>query len=217
MAVKRPGNGIMPSSNFNDSNMADIAEGAEAAGATHPQLPVFLVGMPGAGKTTIGKALARHLQRPFLDLDHELERRCGVRIPTIFDLEGEAGFRRRETCALDECTRQPGIVLATGGGAVLAAENRRLLRERGMVVYLKARAIDLYHRTRHDRNRPLLQNPDPLGTLSRLLEQREPFYEEIADLTIETGRHPVQHVVRRVLPLLQTYSREPDLLCKKLP
>ncbi len=178
-------------------------------------LSIFLVGMPGAGKTTIGRGLARALSRSFVDVDHELERRCGVRVPIIFDLEGEAGFRQRETCAIDECTKRPGIVLATGGGAVLAAENRRLLHERGLVVYLRARPADLYARTRHDRNRPLLQTDDPLGTIERLLAVRDPFYREVAHLTIDTGQMPVHHLVNRIVPMLRTYSREPELLCRK--
>lgn len=190
---------------------------SEESSEANPSLPIFLVGMPGAGKTTIGKALAKTLNRPFMDLDHELERRCGVRIPIIFDLEGEAGFRQRETCVLDECTRQAGIVLATGGGAVLAEVNREMLSQRGLVIYLKARSADLYARTRHDRNRPLLQNPDPVGTLDRLLGQRAPLYEAIADLTIETGRTPVPQLVRRISPLVHSSLLEAETLCKKLP
>ncbi len=178
-------------------------------------LPIFLVGMPGAGKTTIGRGLARALSRTFMDLDHELEARCGVRIPIIFDLEGETGFRRRETCALDECSRQRGVVLATGGGAVLAAENRTYLRERGLVVYLRARPADLYARTRHDRNRPLLRTEDPLATLEALMAVRDPLYREVAHLTVDTGRIAVRHLVNRIVPMLRTYSREPELLCRK--
>ena len=178
-------------------------------------LSIFLVGMPGAGKTTIGRGLARALARTFIDVDHELEQRCGVRIPVIFDLEGEAGFRQRETCMIDECSRKPGIVLATGGGAVLSADNRRMLRERGLVVYLRTRPADLYARTRHDRNRPLLQTADPMGTLDRLLATREPLYREIAHLTVDTGQVPVSHLVNRILPMLRLYSSEPELLCRK--
>src|SRR5690606_21390834 len=113
------------------SEEAAAGLGAPAREAPEAPLSIFLVGMPGAGKTTIGRQLARALSCEFVDLDHELERRCGVRVPVIFDLEGEAGFRQREAAALDECTRRRGIVLATGGGAVLAPQNRQMLRERG--------------------------------------------------------------------------------------
>ncbi len=178
-------------------------------------VPIFLVGMPGAGKTTIGKSLARTLGRRFFDIDHELEERCGVRIPTIFDLEGEEGFRKREACALDEYTRLPGIVLATGGGAVLSPQNREHLRQRGLVLYLKARPADLFARTRYDRNRPLLQNADPQGVLARLLEERGPLYEEVADLVIETGRTSVAQLVRRVLPLVRHSLREYESTCNR--
>jgi len=184
-----------------------------AAAATGPAgtvfvPPVFLVGMMGAGKTTIGRGLARALSRQFLDVDLVLEARCGVRVPTIFELEGEAGFRRRETHALDECSRISGVVLATGGGAVLAEENRRMLQQRGTVVYLRAKAEELYQRTRYDRNRPLLQTADPLGRITELLRQREPLYEEIADLVVDTGKVSVARLVGRILPMLATCNKQ---------
>lgn len=209
---------------YGTSTMVNLQTEPTEAGSASSENPVdagrapmsiFLVGMPGAGKTTIGKGLARALGRSFIDVDHELERRCGVRVPVIFDLEGEAGFRQRETCAIDDCTRRRGIVLATGGGAVLAAENRRMLHERGLVVYLRARPKDLYARTRHDRNRPLLQTEDPLGTIERLLQVRDPLYREVAHLTVDTGQVPVPHLVNRIVPMLRTYSHEPELLCRK--
>jgi len=183
---------------------------ADAAAPAGPAFvpPVFLVGMMGAGKTTIGRGLARALSREFLDVDLVLEARCGVRVPVIFELEGEEGFRRRETHALDECSRIPGVVLATGGGAVLAERNRRMLKERGIVLYLRARAEELYQRTRYDRNRPLLQTPDPLGRITALLRQREPLYEEIADLIIDTGRGSVPKLVNRILPLLASCNKQ---------
>jgi shikimate kinase len=159
--------------------------------------------MMGAGKTTIGRSLARLLGREFVDLDHELEARCGVRVPVIFEIEGEAGFRRRESLVLQECTQRRDIVLATGGGAILDPENRRLLRERGLVVYLRAAPEDLYRRTARDRNRPLLANPDPRGTLRRLLAERDPLYVEIAHLVIDTGSAPVNSVVKTLLVRLQ--------------
>ncbi len=171
--------------------------------------------MPGAGKTTIGKALARALSREFVDVDHEIERRSGVRIPTIFDLEGEQGFRHREACVLDELTQRPGIVLATGGGAVLNPTNRARLRDRGLVVYLRARPADLYARTRHDRNRPLLRTENPLATLERLLAERGPLYEEVAHVVVDTGQIPIPVLVNRLLPKLRIYSTDPELVCRK--
>lgn len=171
--------------------------------------PVFLVGMMGAGKTTIGRSLARWLDRDFIDLDQEIEARCGVRVSLIFDIEGEQGFRRRETSLLDECSQRPGIVLATGGGAILAPENRKLLRDRGVVVYLRASADELYRRIARDRSRPLLQTSDPRARIGELLEQRSALYEEIADLTFDTGATPVPQVVRSLIPLLQQYETHP--------
>jgi len=170
--------------------------------------PIFLVGMMGAGKTTIGRQLARMLGREFIDLDHELEARCGVRVSLIFDIEGEEGFRKRESTLLDECTQRGGIVLATGGGAILAPENRRCLSERGLVLYLRASADELFRRVARDRSRPLLQTADPLGRLRELLAQREPLYESVAHLTIDTGSAPVSHLARELLPLIQRHEVE---------
>lgn len=168
--------------------------------------PVFLVGMMGAGKTTIGRHLARLLDREFIDLDHELESRCGVRVSLIFDIEGEEGFRKRETTALEECTRRRNIVLATGGGAILSPENRHYLAQRGLVIYLRATAEELFRRVARDRTRPLLQTADPYGRLLELLQQREPLYESIAHLTIDTGSAPVTHLARDLLPLLEQHE-----------
>jgi shikimate kinase len=164
--------------------------------------PIFLIGMMGVGKTTIGRQLAVALGREFVDLDHAIEARCGVRIATIFDIEGEAGFRRRETAALDEYTRRPGLVLATGGGAVLAEDNRRMLGERGCGVYLRAGADELYRRVARDRGRPLLRIDDPRQRIVDLLAQREPLYESVAEVTLDTGDQPVAQVLRNLLPLL---------------
>ena len=178
------------------ANMASSATGR----------PIFLVGMMGAGKTTIGRQLARLLGREFIDLDHELEARCGVRVSLIFDIEGEQGFRKREAALLDECTRRPGIILATGGGAILAPENRRCLNERGLVLYLRASAEELFRRVARDRSRPLLQTADPQGKLRELLALREPLYESVAHLTIDTGAAPVSHLARELLPLIQQHK-----------
>ncbi|WP_232465003.1 shikimate kinase [Bordetella genomosp. 8] len=164
--------------------------------------------MMGAGKTTIGRSLARVLGRDFVDLDHELESRCGVRVPVIFEIEGEAGFRKREAAALANCAARRGIVLATGGGAILAAENRAVLREQGIVVYLRASVDELYRRTCRDKNRPLLATADPRGTLRDLLARREPLYREVAHLVIETGCVPVSTLVKQLTPKLQAYEKQ---------
>lgn len=160
---------------------------------------LYLVGMMGAGKSTVGRLLARRLKLRFLDCDHEIERRCGVKIPVIFEIEGEAGFRARESEALAELTALKGIVLATGGGAVLSAGNRRCLAEHGTVVYLRARPEDLYGRVRHDRNRPLLATADPLRRLRELHAERDPLYAAIADLVIDTGKQTVQALARELV------------------
>lgn len=160
---------------------------------------VFLVGPMGAGKTTIGRQLARLLKREFLDSDREIEQRTGANIPLIFELEGETGFRARERGVIDDLTRLPGIVLATGGGAILDPENRRHLAERGTVVYLETSVEQQLARTGRDRNRPLLQTEDPKRRLEELLATRDPLYREIADLTVLTDGRTARDVVNRIL------------------
>lgn len=159
---------------------------------------IALVGMMGAGKTTVGRQLAKKLGRRFVDADHEIEARTGVRIPVIFEIEGEAGFRRREADTIDSLTRESGLVLATGGGVVLDPANRRRLREAGIVIYLRVLPLALFERTRHDRNRPLLQVADPLAKLEELFGQRDPLYREVADIIIDSVSGGVGNLVRRV-------------------
>jgi shikimate kinase len=159
---------------------------------------ICLVGMMGAGKTTVGRQLAKRIGWRFVDADHEIESRTGVRIPTIFEIEGEAGFRRREAETIEALTRESGLVLATGGGAVLDPSNRGRLKESGLVVYLRVLPLLLYERTRHDRNRPLLQVADPLARLEELFAERDPLYREVADVVIDTSSGGVGSLVRRV-------------------
>lgn len=163
---------------------------------------LYLVGMMGAGKTTVGRALARRLKLRFVDSDHEIEARCGVKIPVIFEIEGEAGFRARESQAIAELTALDGIVLATGGGVVLKPENRELLAARGTVVYLRATPEHLYERVRQDKNRPLLATGDPLERLRELYRSRDPLYRAVADLVVDTGRQSVQVLARGLLEQL---------------
>jgi shikimate kinase len=164
---------------------------------------IFFVGLMGAGKTTVGRAVARRLDRPFFDSDHEIEARTGARIPVIFELEGEAGFRDREAHVIAELTGREAIVLATGGGAVLRPENRALLHSRGIVVYLRANPHDLWLRTRKDKNRPLLQTEDPKAKLEALYAVRDPLYRECAHFVVETGRPSVNGLVNMVLMQLE--------------
>ncbi len=154
--------------------------------------------MPGAGKSTIGKALARQLGLPFVDADHEIFEQTGVTIATIFELEGEAGFRQRETHMIRELCKRDGILLATGGGAVLKSENREALRQSGLVVYLRASLDNLWQRTKHDSRRPLLQAGNPREILKLLLDARDPLYRESADITVETGRQSVRKLVQEI-------------------
>ncbi|MGD8514180.1 MAG: shikimate kinase AroK [Granulosicoccaceae bacterium] len=169
---------------------------------TSPQRNIFLVGLMGAGKSSVGRQLAKILQCEFIDSDHVIEQRTGASIPLIFDIEGEEGFRQREEQIIDELTRQPGIVLATGGGAVLRENNRQHLRNRGCVIYLSATAGQLYERTKRDRNRPLLQTDNPRARIEELLAQRDPLYREVADIVIDTDGHSVRHVVNSILDAL---------------
>ena len=164
---------------------------------------IFLVGPMGAGKTTIGRQLATLLQKRFLDADHEIEKRTGVTIPVIFEIEGEPGFRRRESTVIGELTQERDIVLATGGGVVLLEENRQALKQRGTVVYLQADIETLVERTRRDRNRPLLQTEDPRGKIEELLREREPIYRLIADVVIDTGQRAPSSVARDIVARLK--------------
>jgi shikimate kinase len=169
---------------------------------------VYLVGMMGAGKTTIGKALAHKTGQEFIDTDRILVERTGVPVATIFEIEGEEGFRRRESAVIAELAGRSGCVVATGGGAVLAEENRRAMRASGTVVYLRARLENLWERTRHDASRPLLATPDPKATLATLLERRDPLYREAAHLVIETSSQAASTLVGRVVAALRQHQAQ---------
>lgn len=164
---------------------------------------IFLVGLMGAGKSTIGRQLARELGKQFRDSDSEIEKRTGVSIDVIFDIEGEQGFRRRETGLLRELVGERGIVLATGGGAILASENRQLLRDNGLIIYLKASAEHLAGRVKLDRRRPLLQTGDKLAKIRELMTQREPVYQQLADLVVETNNRSIPRVVREISKMIK--------------
>jgi shikimate kinase len=158
----------------------------------------------GAGKSTIGRQLSRQLKMPFHDSDREIERRTGVDIPLIFEFEGETGFRKRESTVIDELTRLPNIILATGGGAILDADNRQHLKLRGQVIYLHASVDQQLARTARDRNRPLLQTENPRQRLAELMQQRETLYRKIADLVIDTDGKRVRDVVREIVEYYRT-------------
>lgn len=164
---------------------------------------IFLVGPMGAGKTTVGKRLAQVLGLPFYDSDRVIEERTGAAIPLIFDVEGEAGFRRREAAVIDELTQLDKVVLATGGGAVLLPENRAHLRERGTVVYLEASVDKQFERTRKDRNRPLLQTADPRARLLALFEQRQPLYRDTAHIVMSTERGNARTILSEIVRQLE--------------
>jgi shikimate kinase len=159
---------------------------------------IFLVGPMGAGKSTIGRQLAQSLGYEFQDSDHEIQRRTGVDISTIFEYEGEAGFRNRERQVIEDMVQQENIVLATGGGAVLLPENRQQLTARGLVIYLHCSPEQQYARTARDRNRPLLDTDDPQQRLRDLMAEREPIYRQVADLVISTERRGTSSVVKEI-------------------
>ncbi|MBS0373619.1 MAG: shikimate kinase AroK [Proteobacteria bacterium] len=175
--------------------------------APHPSL--FLIGPMGSGKSAVGKTLARLCGLRFIDSDSEIERRTGVDIPFIFEKEGEAGFRVREREVIDDLTQVPGIVLATGGGAVLLPENRAHLATRGIVVYLEASIEQQVERTRHGRHRPLLLNADPAERLTELMRIREPLYRSIARIAVPTDRRKVQTVAEDIMASLGRLTPEP--------
>ena len=163
----------------------------------------------GAGKTTIGKQLARELKMPFYDSDRVIEEHTGANIPLIFDLEGEDGFRKREQAAIDELTSMQNIVLATGGGAVLREENRRHLAERGTTFYLYTDLDSLLERTRKDKNRPLLHGEEsPEVILKRLMDQRDALYRQTADHIIDTGNSSIRGVIKAIIDCLKTNNKD---------
>ena len=157
----------------------------------------------GAGKSTIGRQLARKLGLTFYDSDKVVEDRTGVSIPTIFNIEGEQGFRDREEQVIADLTAMPHVLIATGGGSVLRDINRQHLKDGGIVIYLKASADQLYQRIKNDKNRPLMQTENPLQTLRDLLQVREPLYFDVADLIIPTGKQKVSVILREILTKLK--------------
>ena len=164
---------------------------------------IYLVGMPGAGKTTVGRHLARRMQRSFIDADHEIEARTGVRIPLIFDIEGERGFRDRESKVIAELANESNLVVATGGGAVLRPENRAALKQGGTVVYIHVAPRLLFERTRLDPNRPLLQVADPMKKIEELFAERDPLYREVADIVINSVGGSINYLIKHVERELQ--------------
>ena len=164
----------------------------------HPK-NIFLVGPMGAGKSAVGRQLARTLHLSFVDSDDEVESRTGVDIPFIFEKEGEAGFRRRESAAIDDLTKMDGVVLATGGGAILSPDNRSHLGGRGLVVYLYTTVAQQVARTEKGRQRPLLESGDPRDILEALLLERDPLYRDVADLVVETDGRRVHAVANEII------------------
>jgi shikimate kinase len=160
---------------------------------------IFLVGPMGAGKSTVGRQLAKSLSMEFVDCDREIEERTGVNISIIFEVEGEEGFRKRERAMIEQLTERDGIVLATGGGAVLEEDNRARLRTRGFAIYLNAPIELLLERTARDKQRPLLQTDDPKAKLIALAEEREPLYQQVADMVVKTDRRTARHVVKEIV------------------
>lgn len=175
----------------------------------NPSSNLFLIGPTGAGKTSIGRRLAGHYGLSFVDLDQEIERHCGVDVNTVFEIEGEAGFRQRESALLDECSRRCGVLLATGAGAVLAEANRRRLGARGYVVWLQATVEQQLERLERDQRRPLLAVPDRHARLQAMAQVREPLYRELADLAVPGERGSVAAASERCIALIDLHWQRP--------
>lgn len=176
----------------------------------NPSRNLFIIGPTGAGKTSIGRRLATHYGLPFVDLDQEIERHCGVDVNTVFEIEGEAGFRQRESTLLEACSCRAGVLLATGAGAVLAEHNRRLLRERGYVVWLQTTIEQQLERLERDQRRPLLAVPDRQARLQAMAQVREPLYRELADLTVPGEHGSVAAACERSIALIDHHwQRQP--------
>lgn len=167
---------------------------------------IFLIGPMGAGKSTIGRQLAQMLGMNFIDSDAEIETRAGADIDWIFDIEGEAGFRKREEKMINELTQEQGIVLSTGGGSVISKENRNMLSARGIVIYLETTVEKQFERTQRDTKRPLLQNDDPRKTLEELAKVRNPLYEEIADITLQTDEQSAKLMASQIIDLIDNLN-----------
>jgi shikimate kinase len=167
---------------------------------------LILVGMMGSGKSTMGRLLAKHLNLQFFDSDVEIQGRTGVTIPHIFDVEGEAGFRQREALEIAHVLERRAVVLATGGGAVLLSETRQLMKSRGLIIYLQCNVHDLWQRTRHDKNRPLLQTGNPQAKLLELFAQRDALYLEVADIIVQSGRQSVHTLMLQLAEKIAAYG-----------
>ena len=163
---------------------------------------IILIGPMGAGKTTIGRQLAKKLSKEFYDSDHEIEKHTGADVSLIFELEGEEGFRKRESQLLKELVSNKNIVLSTGGGAVLDPENRKLLSDNGIIIYLKSTAEKLYRRIADDKRRPLIQTDDRLNKIKKILEEREPLYQSLANEIIETQELSIKQITQKILDLI---------------
>ncbi len=186
------------------------SENAKDAHLHAPSSRIFLIGPMGAGKTTIGRHLAAMLAMDFSDSDHEIETRTGASIPLIFEIEGETGFRRRESAAIADLVTRPNLVLATGGGVILSEASREALRQNGTVVYLRAATDILVERTRRDRSRPLLQTDDPRGKIEELMRVRDPLYRSTAHVIVDTDRRSPAAVARDVIARLKSEARDED-------
>ncbi len=167
---------------------------------------IFFIGLMGAGKTTIGRLIAKQLGMTFYDSDQEIERKTGVKIPLIFELEGESGFRKRESVVIDELCQLKNVVIATGGGAVLLPENRQALKNNGKVIYLRGNVHDLWIRTRHDKSRPLLQGGNMKQKLEKLYLERDPIYSNLADYIVNTGPQSANDITQYINQMLTNKS-----------